>query len=148
MLIHPPSTIYYSFCGIFSGMFYLHTKTFESLQVPIVITQFCSKYFGPILSLSPTIIDHSSQSLAGIGANNNTNNNNNNQYHPRRATNVFDFDTVQTYYSSPQPPRQPSQQHIDYLISMGVDRERAIQELMRCDDELNMAIESLFPTSV
>jgi len=132
-LSHPPSTIYYSLCGIFSGLLYLTKSGFQSQEVPIWLSQFCEKYFGPLISLSPPIIEHSTQPVSPAN--------------PRRpATNVFDFDTVHTYYSSPQAPRQPSQQHIEYLMSMGVDRERAVQVLMRCDDELNLAIESLFPS--
>jgi len=147
-LSHPPSTIYYSFCGIFSGLLYL--TQFDSLELPNWICRFCEKYFGPILSISPSIMDGTTTtatttttttppqlSTAAATAS---------SRRPAVVQNVFDFDTVHTYYSSPQLPRQPSPQHIEYLISMGVERERAIQVLMRCDDELNIAIENLFPT--
>jgi membrane associated rhomboid family serine protease len=131
-LSHPPATIYYAYCGLFAGMLY-HNDYFESYRIPDWLCQFCTKYISPILSLSPTISDNQAQTMTP------------NSPLPRRpSSNVFDFDSVHTYYSHPQPVRQPSPQHINYLISMGIDRETAIQVLMRCDDELNLAIENLF----
>jgi len=134
LLSYPPSSIYYAYCGVLAGMIYL-TPSFESRRVPKWLSQLCDKYFGPLLSISPSIIDQTptSGTQASIPRG-------------RPSPNVFDFDTVQTYYSSPQNPRLPSPQHIEYLISMGAERERAIQVLMRCDDDLNVAIENLFPS--
>jgi membrane associated rhomboid family serine protease len=159
-LSHPPSSIYYAYCGIFSGLLY-RTKTFESLLVPLWLTKICSKYISPILTLFTIFIENQSspQPQAQAPAHpqqppiqsqqrptRNVNTNPSVRLPAYRPSNVFDFDTVHTFYSQPQPVRQPSQENIEYLISMGVDRETAVETLIRYDDELHIAIESLFPS--
>jgi len=153
-LSHPPSSIYYAYCGIFSGLLY-RTKTFESLLVPLWLTKICSKYISPILTLFTIFIENQSSSQpqpqqpptqSQQRPARNVNTNPSVRLPAYRPSNVFDFDTVHTFYSQPQPVRQPSQENIDYLMSMGVDRETAIETLVRYDDELHIAIESLFPS--
>jgi len=117
-----PTTGYYALCGIVAGLLYrIEFLRLEKLVIPSVLAQFSKKYFLPLLNRSNFTVRHQQHNnLEGIG-------------------NMYNF---------PQPARQPSGRNVDTLVGMGIDRQTAVQTLARYNDELQIAIENLFPTAM
>jgi len=59
------------------------------------------------------------------------------------SPNTSKYPQIQQQTNRPHQ-REPSDRNIETLINMGVDRETAVQALMRSNDEIQIAIESLF----
>jgi len=132
---YPPSG-YLALCGIVAGLLYrVEFLGLEKFEFPKSIAKICQTYVLPLLNMSPTTLPRPQQYQLPQNSLNG------------RPSNTFEFEGGSgNYYTFPQPVRQPSVRNVDALINMGIDRETAVQTLVRYNDELQLAIESLMPT--
>jgi len=157
-----PSSALCGLYGILSGLVYRSdTLRMNRLRFPAIVNSFCRRFILPLLQSPPTahLQNRNLNVIAGSAdGNTNINNGNNNGNAPRNPISgprtainrpgvqhrngngqVISEQMLSQALSATPLPNQASEESIELLTSMGFSRDRVIQALARCHNDIQLA---------